>query len=404
MEFDALTKKLYQENINWVYSIIKELDSKGIERKEKFIVDPYSFNEIVILGYYFMNLYIVSNMKKYDDDTRNEILKAIITGASSYNQAKLKSIYKVEIDLTKLVEQYNSLVRKTKAYSPNDGIKSFDTDSLVKLLSILNKQELEVFKEKVFYEENGLILDKFLRCEPLVTKAIDDKLYKIGKSELIILLKESISHNAQLNQNLNMTFNKISFDKNNILCVTGNNIINFWYIYNTIVGKIPFISSKNYNFIDHSFYKFRKDQKSRDDIDLKKYSVLITITSNNELYVLQSTQKVLESDSNVEFTDEINILSSYSGIEQFIIKFHITDIFKDVLCVSEKICILNTVFFNGLIIGNNSGDIVIYEKNKRDDISNFDYYFIKKFEKKENKSRCTSISTNFNSFLALITY
>ena len=27
-----------------------------------------------------------------------------------------------------------------------NGIKSFDTDSLVKLLSILNKQELEVFK------------------------------------------------------------------------------------------------------------------------------------------------------------------------------------------------------------------------------------------------------------------
>ena len=41
------------------------------------------------------------------------------------------------------------------------------------------------------------------------------------------------------------------------------------------------------------------------NIDLKKYSVLITITSNNELYVLQSTQKVLESDSNVEFTDEM---------------------------------------------------------------------------------------------------
>ena len=38
-----------------------------------------------------------------------------------------------------------------------NGIKSFDTDSLVKLLSILNKQELEAFKEKVFYEENGLI-------------------------------------------------------------------------------------------------------------------------------------------------------------------------------------------------------------------------------------------------------
>ena len=148
MEFDLLTKKLYQENINWVYSIIKELDSKGIEKKEKFIVDPYSFNEIVILGYYFMNLYIVSNMRKYDEDTRNEILKAIITGASSYNQSKLKSIYKVEIDLSKLVEQYNSLVRKTKAYSPNDGIKAriVAVDEVYRrIYPIFNKRHFNVF-------------------------------------------------------------------------------------------------------------------------------------------------------------------------------------------------------------------------------------------------------------------
>ena len=124
MEFDMLTKRLYQENINWVYSIIKELDSKGIEKKEKFIVDPYSFNEIVILGYYFMNLYIVSNMKKYDEDTRNEILKAIITGASSYNQKELTRIYNTTIDLNRIVEDYNSIVRKTKLYAANDGLKA----------------------------------------------------------------------------------------------------------------------------------------------------------------------------------------------------------------------------------------------------------------------------------------
>ena len=53
MKFDQLTKMLYQENINWVYSIIKELDTKGVERKEKFIQDPYLFNNIVVLGYYF---------------------------------------------------------------------------------------------------------------------------------------------------------------------------------------------------------------------------------------------------------------------------------------------------------------------------------------------------------------
>ena len=91
-----------------------------------------------------------------------------------------------------------------------NGIKSFDTDSLVKLLSILNKQELEAFKEKVFYEENGLILDKFLRCEPLVTKAIDDKLYKIGRSELIHLLKESINKDLYYNYLSTLTVNELA--------------------------------------------------------------------------------------------------------------------------------------------------------------------------------------------------
>ena len=35
LEYDELTQKLYQENINWIYSIIKKMDSKGIERKKK---------------------------------------------------------------------------------------------------------------------------------------------------------------------------------------------------------------------------------------------------------------------------------------------------------------------------------------------------------------------------------
>ena len=86
MNFDELTKSLYQENINWVYSIIKELDTKGIERKEKFIQDPYTFNNIVVLGYYFMNLYIISNINDYSQDDANLIMSSIITGASGYNQ------------------------------------------------------------------------------------------------------------------------------------------------------------------------------------------------------------------------------------------------------------------------------------------------------------------------------
>lgn len=152
MNYDQMTKLLYQENINWVYSIIKELDSKGVERKEKFIADPYNFNNIVVLGYYFMNLYIVSNIKSYNEDDANEIMSAIITGVSTFNQEKLSKIYKTDIDLNKLVDQYNSLVRKTKAYAPNDGLKArvVAVDEIYRrIYRIINKRHFNVFA-KVF--------------------------------------------------------------------------------------------------------------------------------------------------------------------------------------------------------------------------------------------------------------
>ncbi len=168
MENDALTQKLYQENINWVYSIIKELDAKGIERKEKFIADPYIFNNIVVLGYYFMNLYFISNINSYNETDANLVLTAIITGASSYDQIKLSEIYKRNIDLNKLVEQYNSVVRKTKTYSPNDGLKArvIAVDEVYRrIYSRFNKRHFNVFV-KVF-------MASFNDYEARVKKVID---------------------------------------------------------------------------------------------------------------------------------------------------------------------------------------------------------------------------------------
>lgn len=148
MNFDQLTRMLYQENINWVYSIIRDLDTKGIEKKEKFIADPYVFNNIISLGYYFMNLYVVSNLNNYTEDDANLIMNSIITGASSYNQYKLHQIYKRDIDLDTLVEQYNSVVRKTKTYSPNDGLKArvVAVDEMYRrIYQVFNKRHFNVF-------------------------------------------------------------------------------------------------------------------------------------------------------------------------------------------------------------------------------------------------------------------
>ncbi len=171
MDFDHLTKMLYQENINWVYSIIKELDAKGIERKEKFIADPYIFNDIIVLGYYFMNLYVVSNLNQYDQDDANQIMTSIITGASSYNQKKLSEIYHTDIKLDTLVEQYNSVVRKTKIYSPNDGLKArvVATDEIYRrIYDRFNRRHFNVFL-KVF-------MISFNEYEKQIKKVIDDNL------------------------------------------------------------------------------------------------------------------------------------------------------------------------------------------------------------------------------------
>ena len=78
LEYDELTQKLYQENINWIYSIIKKLDKNGIEKREKFISDPYIFNEMIALGYYFMNLYVISNINNYNSDDKDFIMTSII--------------------------------------------------------------------------------------------------------------------------------------------------------------------------------------------------------------------------------------------------------------------------------------------------------------------------------------
>ncbi len=171
MNFDSLTTSLYQENINWVYSIVKELDAKGIERKERFIADVYTFNNIVVLGYYFMNLYVISNINSYSQDDASLILNAIMTGASTYNQYKLSNIFKREVDLSKIVDQYNSVVRKTKLYAPNDGLKArvVAVDEVYRrIYPKFNKRHFNVFI-KVF-------MASFNEYEGRIKKTIDEYL------------------------------------------------------------------------------------------------------------------------------------------------------------------------------------------------------------------------------------
>ncbi|MBQ7240558.1 MAG: hypothetical protein IJS56_03865 [Bacilli bacterium] len=174
MEFDNLTKKLYKENINWIYSIIKDLDAKGIENKEKFTKDPYQLNNMIVLGYYFMNLHIISNYEEIDADSKSKILTSVINGASSYNQSELSRIYKQPLDLNRIVDDYNSIVRKTKLYSKEDATKAriVAIDEVYRrIYDVVNKKHLMVFT-RVFmasfheYESRlDAIIEKYLKEE-----------------------------------------------------------------------------------------------------------------------------------------------------------------------------------------------------------------------------------------------
>lgn len=171
MNFDKLTKMLYQENISWVYSIIKELDNKNIENRDKFLKDPYIFNNIIVLGYYFMNLYVVSNINDYSASDGQKIMNSIITGASSYNDYKLSKIYNQNLDLNKLVDQYNTIVRKTKLYAPNDGLKArvIAVDEVYRrIYDTFNKKHFNVFL-KVF-------IASFNQFEKRIKKIINETL------------------------------------------------------------------------------------------------------------------------------------------------------------------------------------------------------------------------------------
>ena len=268
------------------------------------------------------------------------------------------------------------------------------------------------FKSINFSEDNRMLCSF---CSDIVTQRVliiiyninDFRNFKLNETKpylVIDILNEIDTKNININDVNNMntivTFNKISFDNNNIMCSSGNNNLNFWYLSNSKLWKIPFLMAKTKNFVDHCFYKFKNRVN-------KFNSVLIVITSINELFVIQSSDKSISEEHNNINEIEIfeNEFSSIPGLEQFIIKHYICNIFDDISCISTKLNIINnTDYFEGIIIGNNYGDIVFYEKTKKDDINNFEYKFLKKIEKKENKSKCTSLTFNYNKSLLIITF
>ncbi|MDE6141506.1 MAG: hypothetical protein K2G03_02780, partial [Bacilli bacterium] len=83
----------------------------------------------------------------------------------------LSIIYKKNIELETLVEQYNTVVRKTKIYAPNDGLKArvVAVDEIYRrIYEIFNKRHFNVFI-KVF-------MASFNEFEKRVNKVIKENI------------------------------------------------------------------------------------------------------------------------------------------------------------------------------------------------------------------------------------
>ena len=169
MKYDDLVNILYQDNLNWVYSVITTLDKEKIDKKEKYISDPYQFNNFLVLGFYFMNLYIISNLKEYKNMDATKLLTTVVFSASTYNKEKLKSVYKRDIDLKRIVEQYNSLVRKTKEFSPTDGLKA-----RIVAVDEIYRRMYDVFNKKHFMAFIKVIMSTFSSYENKIDESLKD--------------------------------------------------------------------------------------------------------------------------------------------------------------------------------------------------------------------------------------
>ena len=140
---------------------------------------------------------------------------------------------------------------------------------------------------------------------------------------------------------INQNANKISFHKK-IICSSGNLHINFYKIFDNNTKEIKNNLIQNKNYVDHCF------------IIGSAVPLIITITSKNELFVIEGVFE--QNNKNYQKNNEKII---FDKIDFFIIKQYISNIFHNENSQPTKILSLK----EGLIIGNNKGDLLFLENN-----------------------------------------
>lgn len=89
-------------------------------------------------------------------------------------------------------------VRQIISSLKDSGVYSFDENQFKDLLTLLNKLELELFKELLINEQENEILNKYQLIEEEVVGRINNKLDELDNSELITLFKGALITNKYI--------------------------------------------------------------------------------------------------------------------------------------------------------------------------------------------------------------
>ena len=206
--------------------------------------------------------------------------------------------------------------------------------------------------------------------------------------------------------NTNSNITKISYNKK-IITTSGLNNLNFFFIYEGKPREIPNAIPKSKNFVDHCF--LNKDKNSSSEIKDSKNNLLYAIiTANNELYILQGVEKSFDKTSSLSMSSTVknsvssNLYKTEMKIDKFIIRQYLTNIFDNKFSLATKIKVINqNNYYNGLIVGNQEGDLLFLEKKENlnlelynTNIKNINIYNKIRVVHRKIPSECTGICFN----------
>ena len=268
--------------------------------------------------------------------------------------------------------------------------------------------DLQIAKKFILNETQPVsVFD--LEIKPKITTNISN----ISKTNSNINIK------SMTNKNIfsNIKITKISYNKK-IITTSGLNNLSFFYIYEGKTREIPNSVPKSKNFVDHCFINKDKSDSSTEIKDINNQLLYAVITSNNELYILQGVEKSFDKTSSLSMSSTIknsvvsNLYKTDFKIDKFIIRQYLANIFDNKFSLASKIKVINqNNYYNGLIIGNQDGDLLFLEKSENINLNlnSTNYKNINLYNKirvihRQIPSECTGICLNNDESILCVAF